>query len=124
MYLQIKRVAFALCLSLICYVANAQQKVTGTVKDVNGEPLIGVSIALNGKIVAISDIDGNFTIPNAKPSSKLKVSYIGYKTFLETIGNDPHLNIVMSVNNKTLNEVVVVGYGTMKKRDLTGSVSS
>jgi TonB-linked SusC/RagA family outer membrane protein len=124
MYLQIKRVAFALCLSLICYVANAQQKVTGTVKDVNGEPLIGVSIALNGKIVAISDIDGNFTIPNAKPSSKLKVSYIGYKTFFETIGNDPHLNIVMSVNNKTLNEVVVVGYGTMKKRDLTGSVSS
>jgi TonB-dependent starch-binding outer membrane protein SusC len=124
MYLQIKRVALALCLSLICCIANAQQKVTGTVKDVNGEPLIGVSIALDEKIVAISDIDGNFTIPNAKPSSKLKVSYIGYKTFFETIGNNPHLNIVMSVNNKTLNEVVVVGYGTMKKSDLTGSVSS
>ena len=124
MYLQIKKVALILCMNLICFAANAQQKITGTVKDTNGEPLIGVSINVDGKIVAISDIDGNFIIQNAKPSSRLKVSYIGYKTFSETIGNNSHFNIVMSENNKTLDEVVVVGYGTMKKSDLTGSVSS
>lgn len=124
MYLQIKRVTLTLCTILFCFAANAQQQITGTVKDTKGEPLIGVTINVDGKAVAISDLDGKFSIPNVRPSSKLSVSYIGYKPYAKVIGNATTCNITMEEDNQLLNEVVVVGYGTMKKSDLTGAVSS
>ncbi len=124
MYLQIKRAAMALFLSLFCFVAYAQQTVTGTVKDATGEPMIGVTVLLDGQPAAITDFDGNFSITNAKPSSVIKVTYIGYVDQQVTVGNKTHLDITLNEDNQQLNEVVVVGYGTMKKSDLTGSISS
>ena len=110
-------------LSMICFVAFAQQTVTGTVKDATGEPMIGVTVLLNGQAAAVTDIDGNFTI-KAEPKDVVKVSYIGYSDQQVTVGNKTSLEIVLQEDSQTLNEVVVVGYGTMKKSDLTGSVSS
>ena len=80
--------------------------------------------SLDGFSISITDIDGNFSIPNASPSSKVKISYIGYKEQTITLGNSSTINIVLQEDNAQLDEVVVVGYGTMKKSDLTGSVSS
>lgn len=110
-------------LSMICFVAYAQQTVTGTVKDATGEPMIGVTVLLNGQAAAVTDIDGNFSI-KAEPKDVVKVSYIGYTDQQMTVGNKTSLDIVLQEDSQTLNEVVVVGYGTMKKSDLTGSVSS
>ena len=110
-------------LSMICFVAYAQQTVTGTVKDATGEPMIGVTVLLNGQAAAVTDIDGNFSI-KADPKDVVKVSYIGYTDQQITVGNKTSLDIVLQEDSQTLNEVVVVGYGTMKKSDLTGSVSS
>lgn len=109
---------------MVCLTAFAQKTVTGTVKDASGEPLIGVTVFVDGKPGSITDIDGNFSIPNASPSSKVKISYIGYKEQTITLGNSSTINIVLQEDNAQLDEVVVVGYGTMKKSDLTGSVSS
>ena len=124
MYLQIKRIALTICVSLICFVVNAQQKVTGTVKDANGEPMIGVTILSDGQAAAVTDFNGNFIIPNAKPNTKLTVRYVGYRDQTINIDNRSNVNITMKEDNQQLDEVVVVGYGTMKKKDLTGSVAS
>ena len=123
MYLQIKRAIMASLLSIFCFVAYAQQAVTGTVKDATGEPMIGVTVLLNGQAAAVTDIDGNFSI-KADPKDVVKVSYIGYTDQQITVGNKTSLDIVLQEDSQTLNEVVVVGYGTMKKSDLTGSISS
>ena len=124
MHLQIRRALTASVLPMVCLTAFAQKTVTGTVKDAKGEPLIGVTVFVDGKPGSITDIDGNFSIPNASPSSKVKVSYIGYKEQTVTLGNSSNLSIVLQEDNAQLDEVVVVGYGTMKKSDLTGSISS
>lgn len=124
MHLQIRRALTASVLPMVCLTAFAQKTVTGTVKDAKGEPLIGVTVFVDGKPGSITDIDGNFSIPNASPSSKVKVSYIGYKEQTVTLGNSSNLSIVLQEDNAQLDEVVVVGYGTIKKNDLTGSVSS
>lgn len=124
MHLQIRRALTASVLPMVCLTAFAQKTVTGIVKDAKGEPLIGVTVFVDGKPGSITDFDGKFSIPNASPSSKVKVSYIGYKEQTVTLGNAANLNFVLQEDNATLNEVVVVGYGTMKKKDLTGSVGS
>ena len=124
MHLQIRRALTASVLPMVCLTAFAQKTVTGTVKDAKGEPLIGVTVFVDGKPGSITDIDGNFSIPNASPSSKVKVSYIGYKEQTVTLGNSSSLSIVLQEDNAQLDEVVVVGYGSMKKKDLTGAISS
>lgn len=101
-----------------------KRKITGRITDESGEPLIGVSIQLKGTSTGtITDIDGNFTT-DATVNDVLVVSYVGYKTQEITIGQQEQLNIVLSSDNKLLDEVVVVGYGVVKKSDLTGSVGS
>ena len=124
MYLNKRRASMALCLSIASVASYAQSTLKGTVKDAQGEPMIGVTINMDGKPAAITDIDGNFSIPNAKPSSKITVSYVGYKNQTVTVGNQTNFVFTLKEDNETLNEVVVVGYGTMKKSDLTGSISS
>lgn len=124
MHLQVRRALVASVLPMVALCAFAQKTVTGNVKDANGEPLIGVTVFVDGKPGSITDLDGNFSIPNATPSSKVKISYVGYKDQTVTLGNASTLNIVLQEDNAQLDEVVVVGYGTMKKSDLTGSVSS
>mgnify|MGYP003593846405 CR=1 FL=1 len=82
MYQQLKRASMALALGSVCIGAFAQQKtIQGTVKDSNGEPMIGVTITdQNGKAGGITDLDGNFTIQNVEPNTVLTFSYIGCKT--------------------------------------------
>ena len=106
-------------LTMFCFVAFAQKTVTGTVKDANGEPMIGVTVATGTGTGAVTDMDGNFTIQNASPSTVLNISYVGYKSQSVKVGSSNALNIVLQEDNTTLEDVVVIGYGTMKRRDLT-----
>uniref|UniRef100_A0AB33JGH2 TonB-dependent receptor n=1 Tax=Prevotella sp. GTC17259 TaxID=3236795 RepID=A0AB33JGH2_9BACT len=104
--------------------AFAQSGVKGTVVDEDGEPLIGVTVrAKSGNGGAITDIDGKFVIPKVK-SKVFVFSYIGYKNVEMRLTADKEHRIVMQGNNATLNEVVVVGYGNMKRSDITGSITS
>ncbi len=105
-------------------VVSQQKTVTGTVVDENGEPLIGVSIQVQGTSTGtITDFDGKFSI-NASANATLVVSYMGYQTQNVKVGNRQNLSISLAPDTELLDEVVVVGYGTVKKRDLTGSVAS
>jgi TonB-linked SusC/RagA family outer membrane protein len=98
--------------------------ITGTVSDQQGEPIIGANLFIKGTTVGIiSDIDGKFII-QAQPGDVLVVSYIGYNSQEITVGNQVSIDIVLSEDLLRLDEVVVVGYGTMKKKDITGAVSS
>lgn len=104
-----------------------QQKdflVTGIVKDENGEPIIGANIQVVGKSAGtITDMNGRFSI-SASANSTLQITYIGYQTQTVNIGEQRNINIILQEDNAQLDEVVVVGYGTMKKKDLTGSVTA
>lgn len=97
--------------------------VSGQVVDANGEPIIGATIKLVGNQQAgsITDFDGKFTLKGAKSGSSIIVSYIGYKTKTVKITSST-VKVVLEEDSKVLNDVVVVGYGTMRKKDLTGSV--
>ena len=98
--------------------------ITGTVKDTKNEPLIGVSIKIKGATGgAVTNFDGKFTL-EAAATDVLVVSYVGMDTQEITVGTSKDIQIVMTEDNKTLEEVVVVGYGTQKKKDLTTAVSS
>ena len=114
-------------MSLCCLLAFAQGKnVTGTVTDPNGEPLIGVSVQVKGaKQGAITDFDGNFKLANVPEGSTLVFSYIGYVTEEARVGagNAP-LKITLREDAQSLEEVVVIGYGSVKKKDITGSVAT
>ena len=126
MYQQLKRTGVALALGTVCFGAFAQTTVKGTVKDANGEPMIGVSVVPEGQPGAgsVTDYDGNFTLSGVKANTVLKFTYIGYKEKTVKVGNQKALTITMDEDNNSLDELVVIGYGVVKKRDLTGSVSS
>ncbi|MDR2810212.1 MAG: TonB-dependent receptor [Tannerellaceae bacterium] len=100
------------------------RKITGVIKDENGVEIIGANVLVKGTATGtITDMDGKFSL-EASPGSTLQISYIGYLTKEVSLGNQTSLNIALAEDSKALDEVVVIGYGTMKKRDLTGSVSS
>ena len=110
-----KRVLLSSALLLVSTLTFAQSKVSGTVKDANGEPLIGVSVMEVGtNNGAVIDINGNYTL-NVKRGAKLKFSYIGFTS--KTIKASGNSQIVLDEDNTVLNEVVVVGYGTMRLND-------
>uniref|UniRef100_UPI00359F21D4 SusC/RagA family TonB-linked outer membrane protein n=1 Tax=Prevotella heparinolytica TaxID=28113 RepID=UPI00359F21D4 len=100
-----------------------KQSVSGNVKDAVGEPIIGANIREKGNPAngTITDIDGNFHLQVAK-GAVLEVSFIGYKTTEVTVTPGKPVNVILQDDSAILEEVVVVGYGTMRKKDLTGSV--
>lgn len=107
-------------LMLSSTVAMAQNNVTGTITDENGDPLIGVTVMEAGtQNGTVTDIDGRYTL-NVKPGAKLVVSYVGFES--QTI--NPGQSVVLQEDNTTLNEVVVVGYGTMRRKDVTSSITT
>lgn len=105
--------------------ALAQQKVTGKVKDSSGEPVIGASVVVKGNntMGTITDFDGNFML-DVTAKSVLVISYIGYVTQEVPTAGKNSLEIVLKEDTKTLDEVVVIGYGTQRKGDVTSSVAS
>lgn len=140
---QHRRVSMILGLTLLCapsaisaYAENGvndtavqavmqTKTVKGTVLDENGEPLIGVSIVVKGTSTGtITDFDGKFSINLPAGSKELVVSYIGYKEQTVAVTGNAPLNLKMVPDTQALDEVVVIGYGAVKKRDLTGAVAS
>ena len=95
--------------------------IKGHVKDASGEPIMGATITVNGKAVGITDMDGNFSV-DAAPGANLTFTYLGMTP--QTVKASKEMNITMSDDSKSLNEVVVIGYGVAKKSDLTGSVTA
>ena len=102
-------------------VQQATKKITGTVVDAQG-PVIGASVVEKGKTGngVITDFDGNFTL-NVSPDATIVISYVGYETQEIKVGNQSTFNITLSEDDSVLDEVVVVGYGTMKKKLVTGA---
>ena len=115
---------FLLFLFVGCQLMSAQQiSIKGTVTDPSGEPLTGVSVTVPGtKIGAATDIDGNFSL-EADSKGKIKFSYIGCVTVEEAINGRHVINVVMKEDSEILDEVVVIGYGTMDKKELTSAIS-
>ena len=99
--------------------------VRGCIKDNDGQPIVGASVVVAGqkRLATVTDIDGNFSL-DVPDGSRLHVSYIGFNDKEIAAGGKQFLDITMNENSEQLNEVVVVGYGTMKKKDLTGSLSA
>lgn len=99
-------------------------RIKGTVVDRNGEPIVGATILVDGNSSngTVTDIDGNFAL-TVSPQATLSVSYIGYTTVKVKADSKKELKIVLEEDSKALEEVVVVGYGTVRKADLAGSVS-
>ena len=111
-----------LILTISLYAQNATLK--GVIVDETDTPLIGATVQVKGTSTgSITDFDGNYTI-KANKGAVITFSYIGYKTQEIKFTGQPTVNIKMVPDNQTLDEVVVVGYGTMKRSDLTGSVAS
>lgn len=102
--------------------AQQANTVEGIVTDANGEPIIGASIVIKGTTNGtITDLDGKFSLPNA--TGTLVISYIGYQTQEIALNGQKQLKVVMKEDSEMLEEVVVVGYGSVKKESLTGSVT-
>ncbi|NDV83665.1 TonB-dependent receptor [Bacteroides sp. 51] len=121
---QLKPICMFLLMLTISISVFAQNRITGNVTDPSGEPVIGASIIEKGTTNGtITDFDGNFSLNVSSNNAVLEISYIGYKK-LEIRANDRNLKkIVLAEDSELLDEVVVVGYGTMKKESLTGSVT-
>ena len=119
------RMFLAGVLMLLSLTAYAQERtVTGKVYDAAGEPIIGASVVIQGTTQGtITDIDGAFQL-KAQPSQTLVVSFLGYKDVILPVGNKNDFKITLEEDSKKLDEVVVVGYATQKKVNLTGSVAS
>ena len=98
--------------------------ISGKVVDVNDNPIIGANVLiLKSNKGSITDFEGRFSISNVTISDVLECSYLGYKTKNITIQNENYLQIVLTEDSQVLDEVIVIGYGTQKKKEITGSVS-
>ena len=118
------RFLFLALLLTIGATAFAQKvKITGTVTDPGGEPLIGVSVKTgNSGAGAITDVDGNYSV-EVSPTGTLVISYVGFEVRNEPVKNRRVINVTLKEKNDVLNEVVVIGYGTMDKKELTSAIS-
>ena len=118
-------VILALILSLFTLNVNAQSlNVKGAVRDNNGDPMIGVSVKVQGSgDGTITDVDGNYSI-KVPTNGKLQFSFLGYVTQTISVNGKPVLNVVLKEDATNLDEIVVIGYQTVRRKDLTGSVAS
>lgn len=122
---KIKRFSFVIALCMLWLVSFAQKTVTGHVTDAQGEALIGVSVMVKGSTTGtVTDFDGNYSLQSVPSTAQIQFSYIGYQTKTVIVGSNSTINVVLDEDNAALDEVVVIGYQTIRRRDLTGSVSS
>jgi TonB-linked SusC/RagA family outer membrane protein len=121
-----KTVFIGLLVMLICFTASAQTKrVTGTVVDENNQPLPGATIKIKtGNISTATNVNGKFSINVSNGEKSLVATFIGYTDQEVTLGTQTDLTIHLIPNAKTLSDVVVVGYGSQRRKDVTGSVTS
>ena len=121
-----RKAVSTLFLSMLCLVAFAQgHQVSGIVKDATGESLIGANVLVKGTTNgAITDFEGKFSLSDVKSSDILVFSYIGCVTQEIKVGNQTQFDVTLNDDSQALEEVVVIGYGTVKRKDLTGSVTS
>ena len=111
-------------LSMLAVPSFAQSTITGIVKDDTGEPVIGASVVVKGNksVGTVTDLDGKYILNNVDKGTTLVFSYIGYMNKEVMVGNKTNINVTMVVNNKQLDEVVVVGYAIGTKRTVSGAV--
>lgn len=124
-YLKKMRAFLTVCL-LLCTAGLSAQTVKGTITDQTGEPIIGATVMEEGVQGngAVTDLDGNYTITLKGSKKALRISYVGMKTQNIQVGNRTTIDVKMEDDANNLNDVVVIGYGTVRKKDLTGSVAS
>ena len=118
-----------ICLTLLStfsLVLSAQNvTLRGTVADVEGEPLIGVTVQVQGTTLGtVTDVEGNFTLLNVPPDAILEITYVGMSPQVIALNGRNSLQVVLEEDTELLDEVVVVGYGTMRREAVTGAVSS
>ena len=122
----LKKTTALLCLCMLMpltLLAQEMLKVQGTVTDASGEPLIGVNVRTSSsKAGVVTDMDGNYTI-EVSPKSTLVFSYVGFVSLTEAVKGRKNINVTMKEHAGVLNEVVVIGYGTMDKKELTSAIS-
>lgn len=120
-----KRILFCLSLLLLLHIsAVAQRTIAGTVSDQEGEPLIGATVLVRGtSIGTVTDIEGMYSINLPADNNVLVFSYTGYATKAIEVGASDLLDVTLEVSAVGLDEVIIVGYGTQAKRDVTGSIS-
>ena len=120
------KILLLVLISFIHTVGHAQQKITvkGTVTDNDGGPLIGATVMeKSGNKAVITNLDGKFIIDEVTAGSELTVSYLGFKS-IDVVATVKEMNLILNEDVNQLNKAVVVGYGTIRKRDMTGSVVS
>src|SRR5574344_193015 len=121
-----KKIALLWLMLLVSSLTFAQSTIKGNVVDESGEPIVGASVLVKDSKGAgtISDLDGNFSISVPAGKNQITVSYVGFVNQTISVAGKSSVKVILKEDKKTLNEVVVVGYGVMKRSDLTGSVSS
>lgn len=113
-----------LALLLVGVQVFAQSAVSGKVTDETGEPCVGANVLIKGTTTGtMTDFDGNYSLPHVKQGAILVISSIGYTTQEVKVGSSAVINVVLQSDNRYLDEVVVVAYGTQKKKDVTGSIT-
>lgn len=123
MKLKQRRVLATLVMSLFCLVGFAQKTITGTVVDTNGEPIIGASVLTGKGAGTVTDFKGEFTLTNVDENATIKISYVGYEAQSVSVVGKTELSITLKEDATTLDDVVVIGYGSVKKRNLTAAVA-
>ena len=119
-----KRSLYTLILLLLCGAMYAQIDVSGVVIDDKGEPVIGASVIVEGTTHGtVTDFDGNFRL-SVNQGDKLDISYVGYKSQMIVVRDNAPLKITLVEDTEVLEDVVVIGYGTIRKSDMTGAITS
>ena len=119
-----RRIVLALLMSVVWMMSHAQNVVEGSVKDTSGEPLIGVTVSVVGsKTGTVTDTEGHFSVA-ASSQALLRFTYVGYQAQEILVKGQKTLFVIMEEDQKLVDEVVVVGYGSVKKSNLTGALST
>ena len=119
-----RKLSLMVCMLCMAAFAYAQQRVTGTVTDAAGQPVIGASVIVAGTMSGTTtDVNGQYSI-DVPAKGSLEISYVGLKTQVVAVAGKSNVDVQMAEDAALLDDVVVIGYGTVKKRDLTGSVAS
>ena len=104
--------------------AQDEINISGTVKDTEGVPLAGANVlVVDSNIGASTDFDGNFTLSGVPSNANLSISYIGYITQTVSVDGNTTINVVLQIDNNSLDEIVVIGYQSVRRSDLTGATS-